>query len=237
MKTNVIRDQMLLAVVVAITLIVVAASTSLAREPTMDDILEVRAEALAQSYLATNNVLDGVINMVELGIVDTAHVGGDRITASNVARFRDLYEKRLQKYLKGMQKRGSMSMAGTYHGEVTESCARSGSTWIGFIAAGDARGIRIHQDGFDARFEVIYEYEGEASAFANLAAVVESTIVIGDAMNSDYFSQGQLQDGVITIHPSAEVLKGWPKWAGPPKRKDIEACTVTLTPVEAQPIS
>ena len=237
MKTNLIRDQLLTAFVVAVTLIVIAASTTLAREPSMDDILTARAEALAQSYLLTNNVLDGVINMVEMGVVDTAHVGGDRITTKNVARFRDLYEKRLQKYVKAMQERGSVSMAGTYHGEVTESCARSGSAWIGFIAAGDARGIRIHQDGFDARFEVIYEYEGKRSAFANVAAVVESKIVIGDAMNSDYFSQGQLRDGVITIHPSAEVLKGWPKWAGPPKRSDIEACTVTLTPVEVQPIS
>ena len=49
-----------------------------------------------------------------------------------------------------------------------------------------------------------------------------------DPGNSDYSLVAEIEDGKIVVKPDPRVLDTWPQWAGPPKRKDLSNCTVTL---------
>jgi hypothetical protein len=205
--------------------------------PTLDEALEAPAADVAQAYLSTRTVLKEFIPYVEMGVVQNLHVGGERITAKNVSSYRAAYKKRLRIYKKAIQRRGVMSLQGTYLAEATESCARAGSTWMAMVQNGDVTQVRVNQDNIEATFEVIYEHKGESRTLQNRAAVVESSIAIADSMNSDSFSIGELRDGELVIQPDVRVLDSWPEWAGRPERDDIIACAVFLSRIGEEPIS
>ncbi|NIN36194.1 MAG: hypothetical protein GTO60_14290, partial [Gammaproteobacteria bacterium] len=72
----------------------------------------------------------------------------------------------------------------------------------------------------------------------NQAAIVESAMIIRDGINSSYFFRGQVKNKQIIIKPDPSVLETWPNWAGPPSRKDLKKCKITLDKVgiEQKPI-
>jgi hypothetical protein len=61
-----------------------------------------------------------------------------------------------------------------------------------------------------------------------MAAIVDSSIVIQDSMNTGYYFEGKIKNKQIEIKPNVSVLRSWPEWAGPPAQNDIENCTITL---------
>ena len=90
--------------------------------------------------------------------------------------------------------------------------------------------IKIDQQGADATLTFSGMFEGRPMTETRTAAVVESSVAIGDVA-ADYFSLGELKDLKLIFRPDVRVLTGWPDWAYPPKREDILECRVVLTPV------
>ena len=203
-----------------------------AAEPSLEDALAAPAGDLAQAYLSTDYMLETVLPYAEMGFVDTIHVGGDKITARNASSYKKRYKKRKKTYLKAIRQRGQASLAGTYLGSATESCARVKSYWIGVIESGDASEIRIEQDGMDATLVLKVTHEGKSHSLKSEAAIVESSIAVADEMNSDYYSLGEAKGDGIVIRPDIRVLEGWPDWSGPPTRDDILGCSVELIPID-----
>ena len=202
-----------------------------AAEVSLQEALQTPADDLAQAYLSTNYVLQKILPYAASGVVATIHVGADEITAKNAADYTQRYEARREIYSVAMRQRGQLRLAGTYTGEATDSCARVGALWISPILSGDATEIRIEQDGADAALVVSMPLDGKIQSLRSEAAVVETSIVIVDPMNADYYFRGQVEDGRVVIRPDIRVLSGWPDWASPPKRKDILGCVVELTAV------
>jgi len=201
-----------------------------AAEPSLKDALEAPAGDIAQAYLSTNHMLENVLPYAEMGVVGTIHVGGEKITPRNASSYKKRYKKRKKIYSEAIRQRRHLSLAGTYSGIASESCARVASFWIGFIQSGEASEIRIDQDGVDAVLTITTLVEGKTRNLKSEAAVVESSIAVSDDMNSDYYSLGEAKDGKIIIRPDVRVLLGWPDWASPPKREDILNCSVELIP-------
>jgi len=129
--------------------------------------------------------------------------------------------------------RGYKTFYGAYRGVTMESCARIKSSWVGIVHGRKQSMIEITQNGMEAQLVIKGKHEASDVSLENEAAVVESSIAILDAMNSDYLFQGELKDRTIVITPDPKVLDGWPKWAGPPSRSDLEHCTITLTLLSA----
>lgn len=182
-------------------------------------------EALAMSYLSVKKMLH-FLPTAAAGA--TIHLPDETITKSNVEEYRGRYEKRLSLYGEAIKQRGYKTISGAYKGETTESCARINSLWVGVIHERIQSGIEIAQDGIEAQVVIRGKHEGKELSLKNQAAIAESAISVLDAMNSDYFFRGEIQDHVIVIKPNLSVLDTWPKWAGPPSRSDLENCTITL---------
>lgn len=229
-RTNVVRKSFHRFTVIA--LISMSVFGANAAEPSLKDAMQAPAGDLAQAYLTTNYVLERVLPYAEMGVVDTMHIGGDKITSRNASSYKKRYKKRKKIYAEAISKRGQEPLAGTYKGIATESCARVASSWIGLIQSGEASEIKIEQDGANAMLEISVLREGKTRSLKSEAAVVESSIAVSDKMNSDYYSLGEAKDGKVVIRPDVRVLPGWPAWASPPTRQDILNCSVELIPVD-----
>src|SRR5574338_189022 len=201
-----------------------------AEEPTLKKALDAPAWALAQSYLWVKKMLH-FLSAADAGA--TIHLPGETITKSNVEEHRGRYEKRLPLYGEAIKQRGYKTISGAYKGETTESCARIQSAWGGVIHERGQSGIEIEQRGIEAQVVIRGKHQGKELSLKNQAAIAETAIAVLDAMNSDYFFRGEIQDQVIVIKPNLSVLDTWPKWAGPPSRSDLENCTITLKPLSA----
>ena len=139
-----------------------------------------------------------------------------------------MYQERLSIYRDAIKQRGYKNIAGAYRGKATESCARIRSTWAGLVLKHGADSIPITQDGFEAKITIALEHKGEKVDFDIPGIIVESSIVLQEPLNSDYFFQGVIKDRKIEFKPDAAVLRTWPQWAGAPDRKDLKRCTITL---------
>ena len=211
--------------------VVACASTSCATmstvpQPTLNQALAAPASDLAQGYLSVKLITQHVFPAAEKGV--TIQLGNETINKSNVEQYQRRYQERLSIYREAIEQRGYSIIAGTYRGKTTEACARIHSAWVGLISEGRANGIEIVQDDFDAQVIVSTEHEGKKLSIRNMAAIAESSIALQDAMNSDYFFLGRIKNKQIEIKPDASVLRSWPRWAGPPSKKDIENCIITL---------
>ena len=70
--------------------------------------------------------------------------------------------------------------------------------------------------------------------FENPVVIVEAAIFVLDVMSSDYGFRGKVKGEVISLKPDESVLKGWPEWANPPRKKDLRKCTITLEPLKTK---
>jgi hypothetical protein len=196
------------------------------QEPAMKRALAAPAPELAQGYLAVKFIVQAVLPMAKMGAV--VHLGSETINKSNVDKYERKYERRLSTYREAIKQRGYQTISGTYQGKATEACARVHSMWAQLIVEKRTSSIEITQDGFDAQVVVSTEDEGRKIGLRNRAAVAESGIALQDGMNSDYYFRGTIEQGRIELKPDVSVLRSWPNWAGPPRQKDLENCTVTL---------
>lgn len=198
------------------------------KEPTLTQALEVPAWALAQSYLWVKSF------RIFLSVAEsraTIQIPGDTITKHNVANYRRSFEKRLSIYEAAIKQRGYKTINGTYTGKTTVSCSKINSLWVGILHEKPQSEVEILQTGMDAQIVIKVEHEGKKLSLQNQAAIAESAVSIVDTMNSDYYFLGDIQDHLIVIKPNLSVLDNWPKWANPPSLKDLENCTITLTPL------
>jgi hypothetical protein len=189
-------------------------------KPIANQALAAPAIDLAQGYLSSKMITEYILPAAKSGI--NIQMGGETINKSNVGEYQLKYQSRLLTYRKAIKQRGYKTISGKYRASTTESCARVRSSWVGL------NDIKIIQDGFDAQVIASTIHEGTKVSLKNQAAIVESSIVLQDAMNTDYFFRGVIKDKRIEIKPDVSVLRSWPKWAGPPSKKDLENCTITL---------
>lgn len=210
----------------AIALVAMPSNEVTAREPTLDAALAAPAADLIQSYMFTHSVVHSSIPMARMGV--TVHLGNEKITARNAEKKLEKYQRRLDTYTEAVNQRGFDDVTGRYVGTSTESCERSGAFWLGSIGTHAIREIAIAQDWAGITVTLSMLEQGEAFDFVISGFVLESSLVLMDPMNSDYYVRGEVRDGRIILWPDPRVVDAWPKWAGPPDRQDVENCRVEL---------
>lgn len=192
--------------------------------PTLQDALDAPAADLALGYLTVKHTL----RFVEIGERATVTIGNATINKNNVEEYKAKYGERLSLYRTAIEQRGFKTVAGTYNGKATESCARSNALWAALIQQQAHKVIEITQEEMDAEVIIFIDHEGKERSLKNQAAVADSGMALNEMTNSDYYFKGEVRDNIIVFKPDLSVLRTWPKWAGPPDRKDLEDCAVTL---------
>lgn len=209
-----------------IALVAMLSAEIAAREPTLEDALAAPAADLIQSYMFTHSVVHSSIPMAEMGV--TVHLGSEKITERNAAKKLKKYQRRLDIYTEAINQRGFDNVMGRYVGQSTKSCEHSGAFWLGSIGTDSVRDIVIAQDWAGITVTLTMVEQGEAFDFEVSGFVLESSLVLMDPMNSDYYIRGEVLDGRIELRPDPRVVDAWPAWAGPPDRADVENCRVDL---------
>ena len=192
--------------------------------------LKIPARDLAGSFLVNRYL----IKLTELaGANVRIHTPEGTIDQRSAAARRRESEARLAAYRHAIMQRGFASLAGVYAVDsVSPACARAGSLWLGGAQEGIFEKYEIVQDSFELTLNVTLAPQpgqpAEGKTFGLEGVVVESALVFEDPMNSDYFLDGKAADGRITIKPRPDVVNSWPEWAGPPKKRDLENCSLVL---------
>ncbi len=187
---------------------------------------------LAKRHLTAKVIIEVAIPFAEMGA--TVHLGEETITKRDVRRYKKEYKKRLETSRDEIEQLGYEKISGTYTSETSESCERIQSS-LAELQSGSVSRIEITQNGFEAEVNLVFITDGKESRLSNSAIVVEQSVVMVDELNTDYYFWGVIDGGKIVIAPDLAVLDGWPDWAGPPKREDLEGCTIILRPTEMIP--
>ena len=220
----------------AAILVLLGSSFSLrasAAEPTLEELaLKAPAYDLAQGYSHSKMMTESLIPAAQKGV--TIVTPGGEITQENASEYQREYGERLSTYAEVITQRGYKDLSGSYQPRTTKSCGRIQSSWVGVIHEGSASDVEIQQDGFEAQLIVKWKSGGEEFNLENPVIIVEAAIFVLDAMNSDYGFRGKVKGEVISLKPDESVLKGWPKWANPPRKKDLRKCTITLEPLKTK---
>jgi hypothetical protein len=223
------------ALAFVVALLATSCSTDVVKkEPTQKDVLEAPAADLAQGYLAAKTSVGLVKRLVKTGAFGGSgarfmlKVRGEIIDKDNVDEYLAKYQKQLALHEEAIKQRGYANIAGAYKGEATKSCANSNSLWAAAIQRKAQTGVEIRQEGIDAQIVISLKQNDNEMSIGNPAAIAETAIAVIEATNSDYYFLGEIKDQVIVLKPDVSVLNIWPKWASPPRRNDLESCTVTL---------
>lgn len=222
-KPLLLRSRFILAIAICSVLSSYAGGSEF--QATSSRALTAPAADLAQGYLWIKMVTEKMLPAAKMGA--SFHLPDATITKSNVEKYEKVYQERLSIYRDAIKQRGYKTIAGAYKGTATESCERIGSTWADLVLTG-TEPIEITQDGFEAQLIISTEYEGKKVSFPIQAIIVESSILLQEPLNSNYFFRGVIKDREVEFKPDASVLRTWPQWAGPPKPTDLERCAITL---------
>ena len=207
---------------------------ALAAEPTLEELaLKVPAYDLARSYFHSKMMIERLLPAARAGA--TIVTPGGEINQENAGEYEREYHERLSAYAEVITHRGYKDLSGSYQSRTTKSCGRIQSHWVGLIHEDSASGIEIRQDGFEAQLIVKIKSGGKEFSVENPAIIVEAAIFVLDAMNSEYGFRGKVKGEAILLKPDVSVLKTWPGWAGPPRKKDLKKCTITLEPLKSNP--
>lgn len=180
---------------------------------------------LAQSYLDAKK-MSTMLELARRGA--TIHWGNTTINKNNVEHHAQALEQVIPVIEQAIRQRGFQDISGSYNAAATKSCEKAGAPWMAFVEENLATRIEVTQTGFVGELAGIAEFKGEKLPFANQFAVSQTSIALVDEMNSDYWVEGSIKDGVIVFVPDLSNLEVWPAWANPPKRKHLERCKVTL---------
>ena len=194
----------------------------------IEDALDVPAIDLIQSYMFTQWVVNGLIPLAEMGA--TVYAGSERITEQNAQKKLEKFRARLDIYSEAIRRRGYAQVAGRYRGASTEECDRSGAFWLGSIGSDEIKAISIAQDDLELTMTLSVLHEDSEFDLDISGFIVESSLVLMDPMNSDYYVLGRVFGEHIKLWPDPNVPDAWPEWAAPPKSNDVENCLVELTP-------
>ena len=69
---------------------------------------------------------------------------------------------------------------------------------------------------------------GEARGIEMSGVMVGADLAFRDPLNSEFLFRGEATATGLRIRPDSSVLASWPAWAGPPDRRDLVACRITL---------
>jgi hypothetical protein len=152
----------------------------------------------ALGYLWVKVATETLLPAAKMGA--TIHVPDGTITKRNVKKYEKIYQERLSIYRDAIRQRGYKTIAGAYKGTATESCARIASMWAGLVLERSAERIAITQHGFEAKITV-----GKKGGLPIQAIIVESSIILQEPMNSDYFFRGVIKDKEVEFKPDASV--------------------------------
>lgn len=193
--------------------------------------LSASAEDLASGFLVSRNLVE-VLGHMQEGMRIVTPDGA--IDAGSAQAEKQKIENRLSIYRRVIQRRGFKLVRGTYSvAEVSPECAASGSMVLSGASKKVFDRIDILGDGFELTLKVhlapgASEGAAPAQSVTLHGAVVESTVVVADLLNSDYFIVGQSSPDRIVLKPAPDVLESWPSWASPPRKSDLEKCTLVL---------
>jgi hypothetical protein len=198
----------------------------------LETALQVSAEDLAEGYLWAAQLLDWLPAVASGLTIQTPDM---LINSDNLDEVEADLSSRLEIYEIAINRRGYESIAGFYEATATTSCGQTKVSWTTSIAAGEAGEISIVQNGF--RFQIVHRFEGTEPFEVEIPGViVESKMTFNDPMNGDFGFIGTVAPDQITVNPdTARNLAAWPDWANPPSQADLDACVVTLRPVEGSP--
>lgn len=184
----------------------------------------------------------GVAYLVALNLIEMTEIAGGGIQIHtpegviderNAPRKRKEFQSRLDIYHEAIFERGFDDFSGQYSvASVSPSCAKSGSLWLSGPVEGAFESYTIAQEEFTLTLTLSLALkpgmQTDLGSFELEGVAVESSLALADPINSDYFLKGRLLDGRLEIRPRLDVLDGWPKWAGPPEKRDLERCVLVL---------
>lgn len=161
------------------------------------------------------------------------HTPEGTIDKNSATQRRREFEERDRAYRHAIMQRGFAKLAGNYTlASVSPACERSGSLILAGAREGIFERFEMVQGAFDLTLKVTITpqpgHSAEVSTFEIEGVAVESSLVLVDPMNMDYYLKGKAGDDQLEIKPSLDVLESWPSWAGPPKKRDLEICTLLL---------
>lgn len=192
--------------------------------------LEIPPEDLGAAFLANQTMIE-LIELATRGI--RIHTPDGVIDEKTASEKRAEFERRQEIYAAAILQRGFQDFSGKYSlASVTQACARSGSLWVSGALEGAFDAYEIVQSGF--RLELAVTLADKLAQSDDIGVlelegvVVESTMVLADPLNSDYFLEGKGANDRIEIRPRLDVVDAWPEWAGPLKRRDLERCILVL---------
>lgn len=204
-------------------------TVSAAAEVTLEDALAAPASDLARAYIAASQMLNNILPAAEQGV--TIHSPEGTITKENAASFRTRFENRLAIYKDAIQQRGNFTLAASYRlVSVSKSCSKSRSDWASLVAGKEFIDLQISQAGFEGDMNSRFNIEGSVKSFAMPIVVVETAIYFVDFLNSDYGWSGSVSEAGMEVWPLPDVVDSWPKWASPPKKKDLKNCVISFVP-------
>lgn len=216
--------------VLLLCLLVVAACAPAQSEeglthPTSEQALEAPPAHLALGYLATRSTLDMIEFARAGGTVQTPEV---TINASNAETYAARYTERLATYTAAIDQRGYQRVAGVYSVRASDACGAAGS----MLPA--ATGITINQDRFKVELTQDLPTGDRLADIVHKGIIVENTLVITDAIASDFTFLGQAQQRALELRPYVANIQatysGYP--ADFPPRPDWDAlsrCIIRLT--------
>ena len=197
--------------------------------PGFDKAMALPAVDLAKAY-DTARIILGFLPSVKQDGNTTIVARGRTINQENADDMTPVVVQELATYETAIQKRGYKTISGQYRAKATPQCARIGSYWTRGIAEGVLRDVEVKQNGFQIQLVQTVEYEGQSSTYELEGVIVESALTFSGAANSDFVFLGQIELKEIEVRPDVDAVLGyWPKWAGPPRRKDLSACRVILS--------
>lgn len=195
-----------------------------------DQALGAPPEYLASGYLAVAAYLP-MVELARTGAKVTVPDG--TIDASNVETYAATYTERLRTYEAAIEQRGYQKIAGTYSADATGACKAAGSMLAPLVAMGMAKEITMTQDGFKVELTQSFSVEGRDGKIAHHGVIVESALVVADAMASDFTFLGNVRQDEIELRPwVAYIQQTFSRYPpGFPPRPNWEAlskCTLTL---------
>ena len=199
---------------------------------------------LAMSYLTAKTMLQMTDLARKPGITVKTVIDGRPVTVdtSNADAIARYLSARRTAYAAAIERRGSSRIAGHYMARATKECSAAMTAGAVLAAAGSEGfpgDIAVTQDGFGVNLAETLSSGGKSVAVPHAGVVVEKSIVIVDAMNSDFTYVGSVSEGGIELRPFVEGLKAsyanYPAFIpiAKPDWATLSRCVITLQPRQA----
>lgn len=204
------------------------------RGPLFERALKVPPQDLAASYLTVDGMALWTDFACKGGNIHTMFDGRPVvIDASNAERYARAYSERRAAYAAAIEKRGFPKIAGTYSARTNSACSevRAGAILPGVGQEGLPSEITVTQDGFKIALAQGLGSDIQGATLSHPGTVVESSIVVTDAMASDFIYVGSVKQDEIELRPWVEQIQAsQSNYPAPfkPNRQALSRCVISL---------